>query len=108
MITLKVRDFCTLVRQQCDNNTNPFRACAGRTDPERSSHQQRQGKHRAESGESEEEEQRFCSVLMLEPKSRKKRTDQIDSIPFHEVSDLIRKAECAVCCQAELKVSSST
>lgn len=45
---------------------------------ERSSYKQHQEKQRAERRESEEEEQRCRSVLMLEPKSRKNKTDQID------------------------------
>lgn len=70
---------------------------------------------RAQSRESEEEEQRFYSALVAEhaqlkkrQKKKEKRTDQIDQISFHKVYNLIITAEYAVCCQPVLKVSSST
>lgn len=80
MITLKVRDFRTLVKEECDNNTNPLQARTGHTNPVHSSYKQQDKKKRAESRESEEEEHRFYSVLMLEPKSHKKesRSDRLN------------------------------
>lgn len=78
VITLKVRDFCTLVKEECDNNTNPLQACTGHTNAAHSFNKQ-QTKW-AESKRTEEEEERFYSLLMLELNSHTKnnRSDWLD------------------------------